>query len=105
MSQRPMPRDWICKAWPDDDDPATITIDAQEPPQRLAEVNTAGVEDDDDIEEVLAIGRLIAAAPDMLAALRRARDCIDWSEIDTEDPPENRTGTLIRAAIAKAEGE
>lgn len=45
-----------------------------------------------------ANARLIAAAPDMLAALREADSLLDSASI------EGQTRNMIRAAIAKAEG-
>lgn len=51
-------------------------------------------------EESAANGRLMAAAPDMLAALENVlTDC----QTDNGDLPE-ATGHMVRAAIAKAKG-
>ena len=64
---------------------------------RVARVTSGG---DPDYERIDANAYLIAAAPDMLAALNMALDAIkdNW-EIDDD------VQTAIRAAIAKAEGE
>lgn len=50
--------------------------------------------------EGVANARLIAAAPDMLKALKRM---VDWFEQDNPDPAYDEL-MLARAAIAKAEG-
>ena len=51
-------------------------------------------------QEQAANARLIAAAPDLLDALRNV--AARWDRYDEEDSP--RLGEEIRAAIAKAEG-
>ena len=63
-------------------------------------------------EEAEAIARLIAAAPDLLAALQDALEFAEDQE-DTEDGPDGRPqandamllAQTLRAAIAKATGE
>ncbi len=56
--------------------------------------------------EVKANARLIAAAPDMLAALKEASDGLRyWQPQTTRGVSEcNRITTMVHAAIAKAEG-
>jgi hypothetical protein len=54
----------------------------------------------------LANARLMAAAPDMLAALEEAHRSIhgmDWNDPRAQ-PATNKGGRMIRAAIAKAKG-
>jgi hypothetical protein len=58
-------------------------------------------------EEDEANGRLIAAAPDLLAQLKRAVQLMEDADLD--DEPHDDEGHLLlqacRAAIAKAEGQ
>jgi hypothetical protein len=64
-------------------------------------------------EECIANGRLIAAAPDLLEALRLAHQFItngiELGYIRMPDPdfpdPAHQTPSIVRAAIAKAEGQ
>ena len=53
------------------------------------------------IPERIANARLIAAAPELLAALEEMTELIQWSESGGE---EERAYDAARAAIAKAEG-
>jgi hypothetical protein len=53
--------------------------------------------------EDLANARLIAAAPELLDALRRLMDCPDLC-LDTLEPESDSAIEAARAAIAKAEG-
>lgn len=56
--------------------------------------------DDDNLGQAEADARLIAAAPDLLAACEELLIYLgDW------DDPENETCVAARAAIAKAKGE
>jgi hypothetical protein len=53
------------------------------------------------VKEAEANARLIAAAPELLAAVR---DCVEWLEsVPLGDAP-NRSVVAARAVIAKAEG-
>jgi len=64
-----------------------------------------GLTDDEALRIQAEVGRLIAAAPDLLEALRQVMDWIDsWdpSFIHDDDWPE--TAHHIRAAIARATG-
>lgn len=97
-AMRKMPEDWIVQHWADD--AGQVTIDAENPKQRLAEVNTAGVESEDDEQEVIAIGRLMAAAPDLLDACRQALKHVKADEL-IQDCRLN-AGDVLRAAIEKA---
>lgn len=64
----------------------------------------AGVSDASDLQKANA--RLIAAAPELLAALKRATQLMEDADLDDESP--NDDGYILlqacRAAIAKAEG-
>jgi hypothetical protein len=51
-----------------------------------------------------ANARLIAAAPDLLAAIRSALGCLDDPTGGQHVADMRRAATLLRAAIAKAEG-
>lgn len=53
--------------------------------------------------ECIANARLIAAAPDLLEALKAARDELDEYRVDTNSMPS--TLEIIDAAITKATGE
>jgi len=55
-------------------------------------------------EETIANARLIAAAPDLLAALRNSREYIQADFEGIRDPRENELLDEIAAAIKKAEG-
>lgn len=61
--------------------------------------------------EAEANAHLIAAAPDLLAALKLALPCVEYAEIETASKGQNEAHDKclsalewIRAAIAKAEG-
>lgn len=66
---------------------------------RVAEVVTDNVDSD---KYAIADARLIAAAPDLLAALEEAMEFLDWA-VGTEAAGEHIEAA--RAAIAKARGE
>lgn len=53
-------------------------------------------------EEAKANGYLVAAAPEMLDALRAAER--ELYQVPPDDPEQERVLTTVRAAIAKAEG-
>lgn len=59
---------------------------------------------DDDADEVMANARLIAAAPELLEALRAAEDFMAGFEGDELQEGIDERLTTVRAAIAKAEG-
>jgi len=56
----------------------------------------------EEVENNQANARLIAAAPDLLAALIEARDLIEMLAFVDREPAEGSVGHRIRAAIAKA---
>lgn len=77
--------------------------------QSIADVR--GCELDDTTTHSLANARLIAAAPDLLAALKLALPCVEYAEIETASKGQNEAHDKclsalewIREAIAKAEG-
>lgn len=55
--------------------------------------------------EVAANARLIAAAPELLAALKAAANCLGNASANMPDCPHRNAWATARAAIAKAEGE
>jgi hypothetical protein len=58
--------------------------------------------DDGDAEAEVSNARLIAAAPDLLAACQVA---LAAYRLAGKDVPENSTAATLRSAIAKAEGQ
>jgi hypothetical protein len=68
-------------------------------------VNRVAAVPDYDHCDAVANARLIAAAPDLLAALEEVSQWIEgWSPNFTQDDEWPATNARIRAAIAKAEG-
>ena len=57
---------------------------------------------DDEVSEAIANARLMAAAPDLLAALRDLLDEADLNEVDEYTAPKIEAA---RAAIARATGD
>lgn len=79
--------DWIEVVAGDKDDPIVICgVGTQGPP------------------EVAADARLIAAAPEMLAALLHAQEAMYWHKAENFEEHGMTAGDRVRAAIAKATG-
>lgn len=88
---------WEAKEWPN----GQITIDAiLEEKVRLAEVNTAADETDEQIEETEANAQLMSASPDMLGALQAL--LADFKETGNIT---NDSVVLAETSIHKATGE
>ena len=96
-------------AWRIDGCASTGDLDIFAVDETLGDYRVAMIECDDntvDEQTVMANARLIAAAPDLLAALRRAEDLLtDLRADDLDDAEDVETMAAIRAAIAKAKGE
>lgn len=57
------------------------------------------------LREADANARLIAAAPELLAALRHAQEALFWHKAEAFEEGGITVGERVRAAIAKATGE
>jgi hypothetical protein len=74
----------------------------------LCEITVRGRPYDETYDEALANARLIAAAPDLLGALKFAEDTLSRAPMSTQFWPggmhPNEGISILREAIAKAEG-
>lgn len=94
------PRAAVATHWDDDEEITEIPISAGR--AAVAWVVSIG----ESYEQLLPDARLIAAAPDLLAACRLLLDTrySHWHRIADEGEPEPEDMQAARAAIAKAEG-
>ena len=95
------PGPWTLHGWADNDYEINAALDTV--------CNVPGFDDDTvDADRAEANARLIAAAPELLAACRMPRACLaDWCEIAEDDDQRDDDHQAMRdaqAAIAKAEG-
>lgn len=82
------------------DDPAVIDYDG-----RIIAMAVMDEDDPQELETIVANARLLAAAPELLAACREAVSAITYLLSNDDDDP-NYADTLntLAAAISKAEG-
>jgi hypothetical protein len=91
------PGPWTLHGWADNDYEITAALDTV--------CNVPGFDDDTvDADRAEANARLIAAAPELLAALREIADECNRRLRKGEDSGDRLTLQLCKAAIAKAEG-
>jgi hypothetical protein len=91
------PGPWTLHGWADNDYEINAALDTV--------CNVPGFDDDTvDADRAEANARLIAAAPELLAALREIADECNRRLRKGEDSGDRLTLQLCKAAIAKAEG-